>query len=443
MLSTGLASCSSSEKLRHRLRRHLIDTPRGLAIAMKYASLVIGVSLAILLPGLVVFSTRPTKEATDRHHKHRDSNGHHHHHRGTVGESRVRRESSGLPREQAFAGGRSEWELKHGAFPGRKEGGFELDCTVAASDMDHANAFRKKFLQSWLNWLRKHDGGMLRVLRGLEVGACGMPVRVDDSLVKIEYLDSTGASSNSHCFKGALVAVQIVDDAQKMQKVTPGTYDFLMGFHVLEHLGDFFGAIKAWVRSVRMGGLVLFALPSPCDRQYVMGESLRLVTDPQHFAREFGQPMRVASNAAEHMRESAVAMWGMGLSNLPMQQQDQSSAERKARVERCSVPIRKAWRAWNVSETIPPAQWRELPHGAMQPEHFDCLVQNVFADDPNRAHLHVWTLSSLRNALALARRAMAADMPFDVLSAVIAPRTSINMEELRVVLRRQQPRKPF
>lgn len=359
--------------------------------------------------------------------------------RETMGRERRKWNSYFRRRARRFAADRSIWERKHGAFPGREDGGVELNCTMALHDMDHERAARSKFVDYWLNWLAGMEAidGAARsdALRGLEIGACGMPVRVDRPRVTIQYLDNNGAQSNDHCFVRELVKVHIVDDAQEMRRVEPGTYDFAMGFHVLEHLGDFFGALRAWVRSVRVGGLVMFALPSPCDTSFLLGESLRLVTDPSHYLREFGRHDRVAHNANEHLRESAVAMWGLDEQHPLVQKA--MGADHKARVEKCARTYRKAKRAWNVSDT-PPALWTELPHGAMQPRHLECVVEHVLRVDPNRAHLHVWTLHSLRRALELAQAAMPADVRFEVVSALVAPKAAFSMEELRVVLRRRR-----
>ena len=106
---------------------------------------------------------------------------------------------------------------------------------------------------------------LTRGLRGLEIGACGMPIPVGG--VDMSYLDFDESRNNPHCFRGTeLVVPHIIDDAQHMRMVPPESFDFVLGNHVLEHVPDFFAAIAAWVRSVRPGGLVLFALPDACDK---------------------------------------------------------------------------------------------------------------------------------------------------------------------------------
>ena len=80
------------------------------------------------------------------------------------------------------------------------------------------------------------------------------------------YLDANADPSNKHCFVGRLVRPQIIDNAQLLNKVPESSFDFVLGAHVLEHMYNFLGAIEAWVRSVRPGGFVMFALPDPCSR---------------------------------------------------------------------------------------------------------------------------------------------------------------------------------
>ena len=58
-----------------------------------------------------------------------------------------------------------------------------------------------------------------------------------------------------------------------------------IGNHVLEHIADFYGAVANWLRVTRLGGLVLFVLPDPCDLSWNVGESLRLAARPRCVSR--------------------------------------------------------------------------------------------------------------------------------------------------------------
>jgi len=50
-------------------------------------------------------------------------------------------------------------------------------------------------------------------------------------------------------------------DAQLMESVADGTYDFLFSSHCLEHLVDPYEGIKNWIRVVKPGGHVVVAIP--------------------------------------------------------------------------------------------------------------------------------------------------------------------------------------
>jgi len=333
-----------------------------------------------------------------------------------------------------FEKDRRLWERENSAlFPGRKWG-IELNCTVSADSVGvHSRALHAKY---WINYLLKSPRiGEAYVRKnmfwGLEVGACNMPVRLRDSQIRMRYLDFVGGSDNDHCFnKGDNVAAQIIDDAQSMSKVEAASFDFILGYHVLEHLSDFFGAIKAWMRSVKKGGIIIFGLPSPCDQQWNHGESLRLVTNPSHFAEEFEQPTRLEQNSLEHLKEAALAIWGMQEENKP---KIQAPTRLLNRLDKCTKLLRTSKHKLNftMQRAIDAVSMPLVPVGDIQ-----CLVDNLLMSDPNRAHLHVWSLHSLKAALALAQKLMSHDLRFDIVSTQVAARGAFSMEEFRVVLRR-------
>ena len=50
-------------------------------------------------------------------------------------------------------------------------------------------------------------------------------------------------------------------DAQKMAGVADGTYDFVFSSHCLEHVYDPLEALKNWIRVLKPGGYIIFAIP--------------------------------------------------------------------------------------------------------------------------------------------------------------------------------------
>lgn len=50
-------------------------------------------------------------------------------------------------------------------------------------------------------------------------------------------------------------------DAQKMQPVADGSYDFLTSSHCLEHMFDVYEAMKNWIRIVKDGGYLVITIP--------------------------------------------------------------------------------------------------------------------------------------------------------------------------------------
>jgi len=209
-------------------------------------------------------------------------------------------------------------------------------------------------------------------------------------------------------------------------------FDLVMGYHVLEHLPDFFGAMKAWLRSVKPGGLIIFALPSPCDQRWNHGESLRLVTDPSHFVEEYERPASTQRHSPEHMREAAFGIWGMQEESNPTLHPTPAILKRLGLCTR-AMRASKLRLNFTTAYAIDTVRLPQIPLADIK-----CLVENLLTDDPHRAHLHVWSLGSLRIALALAERLMPSGLQFELMSAKVAARGAFSMEEFRVVLRRRR-----
>lgn len=57
------------------------------------------------------------------------------------------------------------------------------------------------------------------------------------------------------------VDVEIVDDAETLASVPDSSQDFVIANHVFEHMENPIGALENWLRVLRPGGVVYFAVP--------------------------------------------------------------------------------------------------------------------------------------------------------------------------------------
>lgn len=221
--------------------------------------------------------------------------------------------------------------------------------------------------------------------RGAEVGPCGMPTPLPPGAraIYIDYTTDRRVYENE-CAHGRLVPTPtIADDAQRLRAVRDETFDFLIGNHVLEHVPDFLLALANWVRVVKPGGHVLFAVPDVCDAGYRTGERLRLLTRPRHFFQEYAR-----RRYANHREEAALSMWGVG-----------KSLDKRDFAPRDLARIRQA---------------------------------NLTAR-PKAAHLHTWTAATMCHVV----RAFAVVGKYAVVECYSAARTPFSMQELRVTLQRR------
>lgn len=109
---------------------------------------------------------------------------------------------------------------------------------------------------------KKHFGEALAG-EGLELGALHdpMPVGAD---VRVRYVDRHPVDAlrvEYPTLADRIVSPDIVDDAQTLSTVDEGRYDFLIASHVIEHMANPIGALAAWLRVLRPGGLLYLVVP--------------------------------------------------------------------------------------------------------------------------------------------------------------------------------------
>ena len=104
--------------------------------------------------------------------------------------------------------------------------------------------------------------------KGLEIGALHNPLKVPPG-VQVQYLDRmTVEELRAHypeLHSEKLVAVDIVDDGEKLSKVQSATQDFVIANHFLEHCQNPLLAIENMLRVVKAGGILFLAIP---DKRY-------------------------------------------------------------------------------------------------------------------------------------------------------------------------------
>jgi SAM-dependent methyltransferase len=141
-----------------------------------------------------------------------------------------------------------------------------------------------------------------RFLRGegLEIGALHLPLpmprgasaryvdRMDrDALVR-EYPELEGHD---------LVAVDVIDDGEKLATVPDASVDFVVANHFLEHREDPIGTLAEHARVLRPGGVLYLANPDP----RVTFDELRPLTTIEHLARDHREGPAVSRD--EHYAE--------------------------------------------------------------------------------------------------------------------------------------------
>ena len=105
-----------------------------------------------------------------------------------------------------------------------------------------------------------------RYLRGsgLEVGALHRPLRVPPH-VTVRYVDRLRADELRRRYPEYadrwIVDPDVIDDAGTLGSVAATSQDFLIANHVLEHMENPIGALEAWLRVVRPGGVLYLAVP--------------------------------------------------------------------------------------------------------------------------------------------------------------------------------------
>jgi predicted SAM-dependent methyltransferase len=130
----------------------------------------------------------------------------------------------------------------------------------------------------------------LRFLRGdgIEIGALDFPLRVPPG-ARVRYVDrkdEAGLRTDFPELDGhEFVPVHIVDDATTLATIPDASLDFVVASHVIEHLEDPIGALRAWLRVTKPDGVVWLAVP---DRRRTF-DAGRPATTLEHVIRDHAE----------------------------------------------------------------------------------------------------------------------------------------------------------
>lgn len=180
------------------------------------------------------------------------------------------------------------------------------------------------------NWLSGH---------GIEIGALHNPLPTL-SIAKVTYIDIMSNKELRQNFPELsnknLVHVDLIDNGESLSLIDNESQDFVIANHVLEHCANPIGALQAWLRILKNGGVAYIAVP---DKRLTF-DYKRPTTTWRHFSEDF-------NGDAENSKKTHYIDW---LKNVTM-----------------------------ISEN-----------------EFEAALLNFLKDQPN-IHFHTWTKKSIRN----------------------------------------------
>jgi len=121
--------------------------------------------------------------------------------------------------------------------------------------------------------------------RGIEIGALHNPLWMPP-WARVTYVDRlTEGELRGHypeLSSFRLVKVDVVDDGEKLTRFEPGTQDFIIASHFLEHTQDPIGTIRRLLEVLRPGGILFLAVP---DKRFTFDKG-RPETEFAHVLRD-------------------------------------------------------------------------------------------------------------------------------------------------------------
>jgi SAM-dependent methyltransferase len=115
--------------------------------------------------------------------------------------------------------------------------------------------------------------------KGIEVGAAQLPVKLPPG-ASVKYVDLFTAEELREAWpkdysKLEIVEVDVVDDAEKLDKFKANSLDFIIANHFVEHCIDPIGTIINMYGKLRKNGVFFFAIP---DKRYTFDKPRKITT---------------------------------------------------------------------------------------------------------------------------------------------------------------------
>jgi SAM-dependent methyltransferase len=155
-----------------------------------------------------------------------------------------------------------------------------------------------------------------RYLRGegLEIGALHAPLQVPGG-VTVRYVDRMDVAELRHHYPDLaarkLVAVDVIDDGERLLSQSDASVDFVIANHFIEHTEDPLAAIASHLRVLRPGGILYLAVPDrrrTFDRDRAGTPLEHLVADHQHGpSRSRREHQEEWARLVEHVPEADVS----------------------------------------------------------------------------------------------------------------------------------------
>jgi SAM-dependent methyltransferase len=123
---------------------------------------------------------------------------------------------------------------------------------------------------------------------GLEIGALGKPLRVPRS-VRVTYVDRMDVPALREHYpelrSRPLVPVDAIDDGEKLARFNPGSQDFIIANHFLEHTQDPIGTVRRHLEVLKPGGVLFLGVP---EKRWTFDRD-RPTTSLEHLYRDHEQ----------------------------------------------------------------------------------------------------------------------------------------------------------
>lgn len=316
------------------------------------------------------------------------------------------------------------WRQAHHQIAPGVQHAVERRCNASSPRVSiRADWVAQTFMSAWRTRNRPDRGGWIVA----ELGPCAMPTQFQAKLVgryrdrvqtrTIDFTNDTEVLAQN-CFKP--MQIDIVSDAQTMVTVPSEYFDALIAFHVLEHMVDPLGAVESWLRVVRPGGVVVFAIPDVCGG-LINADKLRTTASPSHFVADHEFAVMNANSTPGALLARGIHQHG----------DEVSLSVATYILDMPAHVLKEADKALAASAPCPGKRiayqpYKQMMHWARQ--------RALRSRDVHQGHFHAWSVSTLRAMLEAARPVL--KVHFRVIDIFTAERNPFQMQELHVALQR-------